>query len=82
MIRFYDCWESNCELIYIFDQVTKHEHLQYHLSGKLITQDEMKSQLNVMWNEHHFRKSDAELQAFEDELKNQCQLKSHSGKRE
>ena len=23
-IRVHDCWENNCELMYIFDQVTKH----------------------------------------------------------
>ena len=37
----------------------------------MITKDEKKRLLNVLRNKHHFKKSDAELQAFWDDLKKQ-----------
>ncbi len=42
-----DQWENDCELMYIFDQVTQHECLEYHLLDKSSIKDEKKRQLNV-----------------------------------
>ncbi len=47
--------------------VSHHHHFKSHGFHK----DERKRQLNVLRNQHHFRKSDEELQALRNELKKQ-----------
>ena len=65
-----DCWESNCEYINILTR-----RPQWYLIIIILNhgfhKDERKRQLNVLRNQHHFRKSDEELQTLRETLKKQ-----------
>jgi hypothetical protein len=69
-IRVDDRWESNCEYIN-FLTGRPQWYLIIIILNHGFHKDERKRQLNVLRNQHHFRKSDEELHALRDELKKQ-----------